>query len=333
MGAEAAGARIEVFAPDGLPEIAAGADLAALVARALPLVDGDIVVLTSKVVSKAEGRVRAADEAGYLRALAEETDRVVAHRGPLRVVRHRLGLVLAAGGIDRSNVSAGSIVLLPLDPDRSASALRAALHERTGARVGVVITDTAGRAWREGQTDIAIGVAGLLPAESFTGRVDQHGNTLSVTAPAVADQIAGAAELVQGKLGGRPLALVRGLAELVLPLEEDGPGAAALVRPAAGDLFGYGAREAVLAALAGEDADRVGFGATATLEELSAGLARVLGAQVAVDTVGAAHELLLSEAHHIPVVEAVCFSHGWRVEEWHTDRDSAVRARVSPVTA
>ena len=180
------------------------------------------------------------------------------------IVRNRLGLTMAAAGIDASNVEAGSIVLLPLDPDASARALRARLHELTGATVGVVVTDTAGRAWREGQTDIAVGAAGLRVAEDFAGRVDAYGNDLVVTLPAVADEIAGAADLVQGKLAGRPVAVVRGRADLVLPIGDDGPGAGSLIRPEGADLFGYGAREAVIRALAGAEEDRLPFGAAAS---------------------------------------------------------------------
>ncbi len=186
---------LEISAPDGLPEITTESDLAALVAASTLLTDGDIVVVTSKVISKAEGRVRTGVRED---AMAEETVRVVARRGPTVIVRNRLGLTMAAAGIDASNVDAGSIVLLPLDPDASARALRVRLHELTGATLGVVVTDTAGRAWREGQTDIAVGAAGLRVAEDFAGRVDAYGNDLVVTLPAVADEIAGAADLVQG---------------------------------------------------------------------------------------------------------------------------------------
>ena len=147
-------------------------------------------------------------------------------------------------------------MLLPLDPDASARALRRRLHELTGRVVGVVVTDTAGRAWREGQTDIAVGAAGLQRGRRASpGGPTRYGNPLVVTAPAVADELAGAAELAQGKLGGRPFAVVRGRADLVLPADDDGPGAVALVRPDGADLFGYGAREAVLRALAAEPGD------------------------------------------------------------------------------
>ena len=266
----AAGPTLSVVAPTGAPEVTAGDDLVALLLPLVDLADGDVVAVTSKVVSKAEGRARAGTREQHL---AAETHRVVARRGPTSIVRTRHGLTLAAAGIDASNVDAGTVVLLPLDPDASARSLRATIRERTGRNVGVVVTDTAGRAWREGQTDIAIGAAGLVVAESFAGRVDAHGNALAVTAPAVADEIAGMSELAQGKLGARPFAVVRGRADLVLPPGDDGPGARALIRPDGADLFGFGAREAVVRALLGDPADQVAFGAAAGLEELLAALA------------------------------------------------------------
>ena len=177
---------------------------------------------------------------------------------------------MAAAGVDASNVPAGQVVLLPVDPDASARALRAALLARAGANVAVVVTDTSGRAWREGQTDIAVGAAGLVVLDDHRGRVDPHGHALAVTAPAVADEVAGAAELAQGKLAGRPFAVLRGLQRFVLPAGDDGPGASALVRPEAGDLFGYGAREAVVQAVLGDPASLAGFGAAATADEFAA---------------------------------------------------------------
>ena len=301
-------------APDGVPEVRAGDDLAAIVLDALSgpgdLADGDVVCVTSKVVSKAEGRVRVgAREA----AIEEESDRVLARRGPTLIVRHRLGLTMAAAGVDASNVAAGSIVLLPLDPDASARTLREEVHRRTGTNVAVVVTDTAGRAWREGQTDIAIGSAGMAVTEDFAGHTDAHGNLLAVTLPAVADEIAGAAELAQGKLAGRPLAVVRGRGDLVLPPGEHGPGAVSLVRAEGADLFGYGAREAVVRALAGDPADRLPFGAPAPEEEVEAALAR------------------LPDRRDRTAVAAVCFAHGWQVTAWE-ERDDDVVCRTSPVT-
>ena len=332
--------RLEVWAPDGMPEVVEGDDLAGLVLDSLQgddgLADGDVLCVTSKVVSKAEGRVRAGDRDA---AVEEETVRVVARRGPVTIVRNRLGLTMAAAGVDASNVAAGSVVLLPLDPDASARALRHEVHRRTGTNVGVVVTDTSGRAWREGQTDIAIGAAGLLVAEDFAGRTDPHGNALAVTLPAVADEIAGAAELAQGKLAGRPVAVVRGRADLVLPPGEDGPGAASLVRPDGGDLFGWGAREAVVRALAGDDADRAPFGAPAAADELHSAVARVVGAGRALssallltfdDDPGRVVLHLPGDADHAAVA-AVCFAHGWRIRGWERAGNDVV-CDVSPAT-
>ena len=324
---------LEVSAPDGLPEISTGSDLPALVAASTVLADGDVVVVTSKVISKAEGRVRSGERED---ALAEETVRVVARRGATVIVRNRLGLTMAAAGIDASNVEAGSIVLLPLDPDASARALRARLHELTGATLGVVITDTAGRAWREGQTDIAVGAAGLRVAEDFAGRVDAYGNDLVVTLPAVADEIAGAADLVQGKLGGRPVAVVRGRADLVLPIDDDGPGAGSLIRHEGADLFGYGAREAVIRALAAAEGDRLPFGEPVEVSELLAAIGRVHAdsrvSAVLRDEAGpAAYDLEIGGLPERAAVAAVCFAHGWRVLEWQPG-ESGVVARVSPST-
>jgi coenzyme F420-0:L-glutamate ligase/coenzyme F420-1:gamma-L-glutamate ligase len=227
----------------GLPEIAPGADLAQLIGEATPdLRDGDILVVTSKIVSKAEGRVIRADRE---QAIDAEAVRVVARRGPTRIVETRHGLVLAAAGVDSSNTAPGTVVLLPEDPDGSARRLRKALSERRGVSVGVVITDTMGRPWRTGQTDAAIGVAGLAPLRDHRGQPDTFGSLLEVTVAAVADEIAAAADLVKGKTTQVPAAIVRGLAELVTG--SDGPGAAALIRPAADDMFRLGAAD-VLAA-------------------------------------------------------------------------------------
>lgn len=253
--------RLEVWSPDGIGEITGGTDLVAVVAP--HVADGDVVVITSKVVSKAEGRVVRGDRDEAIRA---ETVRLVARRGPTSIVENHLGLVMAAAGIDASNVEPGSLVLLPLDPDASARALREGVRAATGANVAVLVSDTAGRAWRNGQTDIAIGSAGIEPMVSFDGRYDGYGNALAVTAPAVADEITGIAEVVSGKLGGRPLTVVRGLAERVLPTDEHGPGARSLVREVGTDMFGLGSREAVVAALAG--GDRTAFGAPASAPDL-----------------------------------------------------------------
>jgi coenzyme F420-0:L-glutamate ligase/coenzyme F420-1:gamma-L-glutamate ligase len=227
----------------GLPEIGAGDDLAALIAGAAPdLTDGDIVVITSKVVSKAEGRVIRADRD---KAIDAETVRVVARRGPARIVQTQHGLVLAAAGVDDSNTAPGMVALLPEDPDRSARRVRAGLRSRLAVRVGVLITDTLGRPWRIGQADAAIGAAGLVPLRDYRGQEDAFGRPLEVTITAVADELASAGDLVKGKVEGIPVAIVRGLADLVT--SGDGPGAQALIRPAAEDMFRYGAADVLTA--------------------------------------------------------------------------------------
>lgn len=234
-----------VFPVPGLPEIAAGDDLAALIGDAVPpLEDGDILVVTSKIVSKAEGRqVAAVDRED---AITAETVRVVASRehpgGVTRIVENRQGLVLAAAGVDASNTPEGTVLLLPEDPDASARALALALRERFGVRIGVILSDTLGRAWREGQTDAAIGAAGILVLDDLRGTADTNGRRLDVTVAAVADEIAAAADLVKGKTSGVPVAVVRGLGHLVTEL--DAPGARALIRPAEQDMFRLGTREA-----------------------------------------------------------------------------------------
>lgn len=240
---------LSVWPVRGIGEIAPGADLAVVVVEHLaePLANGDVVVVTSKVVSKAEGLATAGDRDSLLEA---ETDHVVARRGQTRIVRTHSGLVLAAAGIDASNIGAGTVIPLPRDPDQSARDLRSRLEELSGVRLGVIITDTVGRAWRVGQTDIAIGAAGITPLLSFEGVEDSHGNVLAVTAPAVADEIAGAADLVAGKLGGIPVVVVRGLPGEWL---HDAEGATTLIREEGDDMFGLGARDAVLMALGADD--------------------------------------------------------------------------------
>src|SRR5256885_9754222 len=234
---------VTVIPVTGLPEISAGAGLAGLSVAAVPdLRDGDILVITSKVVSKAEGRVVTGSRD---QAIEAETVRVVARRGATTIAQTRHGLVLAAAGVDESNTAPGTGVLLPEDPDESARRLRKALHQRTGRTVGVIVTDTMGRPWRAGQTDNAIGAAGLLPILDHRGEADTFGNILEVTVAAVADEIAAAADLVKGKARGLPVALVRGLGGLVT--EPDGPGARALIRAADEDMFRFGSADVPLA--------------------------------------------------------------------------------------
>jgi coenzyme F420-0:L-glutamate ligase/coenzyme F420-1:gamma-L-glutamate ligase len=319
---------VTVTAPDGAPEVRPGDHLVDLVLPLVDLADGDVLVVTSKVVSKAEGRVVPGNDREA--AIEDEAVRVVARRGPTTIVRTRHGLTMAAAGVDSSNVEVGMLVLLPLDPDDSARRLRAAVAERTGLNVGVVITDTAGRAWREGQTDIAIGAAGLTVLDDHAGRVDAHGNPLAVTAPAVADEIAGVAELAAGKLGGRPFAVVRGRADLVLPPGDDGPGAAALVRPEGGDLFGFGAREAVVRALLGRAVDRVGFGAPASPEELAAAIRLVTGLEATHDGGG----LVLPTPPDVRLA-LLAYAHGWSIDhplDHDPDTDRDVETRMRPDT-
>jgi coenzyme F420-0:L-glutamate ligase/coenzyme F420-1:gamma-L-glutamate ligase len=229
---------IEVLPVGGLPEVRPGDDLGALVAEHADLRDGDVVVVTSKVVSKAEGRLRSGDREAVIDA---ETVRVVAQRGDTRIVETRHGFVLAAAGVDASNVEVGSVALLPADPDASARALRAELTRRTGVRVAVVVTDTFGRPWRRGLVDVAVGAAGIAPLADLRGRTDGYGNPLHATEIAVVDEIAAAADLVKGKLAGVPVALVRGLR---YDAAEDAS-VRSLVRPAEEDLFRLGHREVV----------------------------------------------------------------------------------------
>jgi coenzyme F420-0:L-glutamate ligase/coenzyme F420-1:gamma-L-glutamate ligase len=298
--------RLEVFAPGGIGEVVEGTDLAALVLAHAPVADGDVVLLTSKVVSKAEGRVVAGDREQAIRA---ETVRLVARRGPTSIVENHLGLVMAAAGIDASNVAPGMLVLLPADPDATARGIRSAIQERSGTNVAVLITDTAGRAWRHGQTDLAVGAAGIEPLEVFEGRYDGYGNPLAVTAPAIADQLAGVAELVTGKLGARPLTVVRGLGERVLRVGEHGPGARSLVRETGTDMFGLGSREAVVAALSGTQ--QAAFGAPADAADL---LAAVLdcGFAARLHTDG----LLAVDAEPGDVrLRTLAFAFGWQQRE------------------
>lgn len=237
---------LSVFAVPGIPEIVAGDDLAAIIGDRLaePLESGDILAITSKIVSKAEGRMIAA--ADREDAITAETVRVVATRkhagGVTRIVENPLGLVLAAAGVDSSNTPDGTVLLLPVDPDASARAICEALRSRFGVDVGVVISDTLGRPWRQGQTDVAIGAAGIRVLDDLRGTLDANGRRMDVTVAAVADEIAAAADLVKGKTSGLPVAVVRGLGHLVGDL--DLPGASALVRPAADDMFRRGSDEA-----------------------------------------------------------------------------------------
>jgi coenzyme F420-0:L-glutamate ligase/coenzyme F420-1:gamma-L-glutamate ligase len=241
-------AGIAVLPVAQLPEFSPGDDLAAAIASAAPwLTDGDVVVVTSKVVSKVEGRLvrvppGADREALRLQAVEDEAVRVVARRGPLAIVQTRQGWVVAAAGIDASNIGQDALVLLPEDADASARALRAGLAELLGIDVAVVVSDTFGRTWREGLTDVAVGAAGIAALTDHRGSVDTFGNRLETTRIAVVDELASAADLVKGKLAGVPVAVVRGM-----PIDrpEPDPGTRPLVRLPADDLFPYGARDLV----------------------------------------------------------------------------------------
>ncbi|BBY57289.1 coenzyme F420-0:L-glutamate ligase [Mycolicibacterium sarraceniae] len=246
-GDHGSAAPVEILPVTGLPEFRPGHDLAAALATAAPwLRAGDIVVVTSKVMSKCEGRIVAApadpDERDALRRMLIDTEavRVLARKGKTLITANRNGIVQAAAGVDGSNVGATELALLPIDPDGSALALRTALRERLGVDVAVVVTDTMGRAWRNGQTDAAIGSSGLPVLYGYAGAVDRHGNELVVTEVAVADEIAAAADLVKGKLTAVPVAVVRGL-----ELADDGSTAARLLRGGEDDLFWLGTAESI----------------------------------------------------------------------------------------
>ncbi|MGH8891146.1 MAG: coenzyme F420-0:L-glutamate ligase [Acidothermaceae bacterium] len=230
---------LQVWGIEGLGEVVAGDDLAVLIAATAPdLRDGDIVVVTSKIVSKAEGRLVAGDRQA---AIDSETVRVVAQRGETRIVETPHGFVLAAAGVDASNVPAGTVALLPKDPDASAAAIREGLRGLCGVDVAIVITDTMGRPWRNGLVDVAIGAAGIAVLDDHRGRSDQYGHTLEMTVTAVADEVAAAADLVKGKLSAVPVAVVRGL-PYAPDLER--AGGRPIVRRPEDDMFRLGTREA-----------------------------------------------------------------------------------------
>ncbi|MBF6327176.1 coenzyme F420-0:L-glutamate ligase [Nocardia transvalensis] len=243
----APGGELRIIPVPGLPEFRPGDDIAEHLAAQAPwLENGDVLVVTSKIVAKAEGRVVPApadpDERDALRRelVRAEAVRVLARKGRTLITENKIGVVQAASGVDGSNVEQGELVLLPTDPDGSAKALRTALSARLGVDVAVVITDTMGRAWRIGQTDAAIGAAGLRVVHDYGGTVDGQGNELQVTQVAVADELAAAADLVKGKLGGVPVAVVRGLDPY-----DDGSRAADLLRRGDEDLFWLGTDEAI----------------------------------------------------------------------------------------
>jgi len=230
-------ASISVLAVEGMPEIRVGDVLAELVAARFSLVDGDVVVVTQKIVSKAEGRLVELDpnDAGArLRLIEGESVRVLRRRGDALITETHHGFVCASAGVDESNVDRGWAALLPVDADRSARRIRDGLRARTGVHVGVVVSDTFGRPWRRGVTDVAIGCAGLAAVVDLRGTTDSAGRELSVTEVAVADEVAAAAELVMGKAAGVPVAVVRGIDPAWL---REGSVRAEIVRPHGEDLF------------------------------------------------------------------------------------------------
>ncbi len=229
--------KLEVIPIEGVAEIRAGDDLAAALMYAViksgqELRDGDVLVVTHKVVSKAEGRVvDAPDDESYRRLAEEEAEAILRRRGDLVITKTRHGFICANAGVDRSNTKVGTAVLLPIDSDRSAHGLRTRIERSTRASVAVVVTDTFGRAWRRGLVDIAIGVSGLPALLDLRGTVDATGRVLDVTEIAIVDELAAAADLVMGKASQIPAAIVRGL-----DLAGDGK-AADLVRPPDEDMF------------------------------------------------------------------------------------------------
>ena len=228
---------LEILPVHGIPEVHPGDDLAAGILTAMSgegiaLQDRDIVVVTHKVVSKAEGRIEPAPDDDAYRAIAEREARtILRRRGDLVITQTSHGFVCANAGVDRSNVAEGLAVLLPVDPDRSAHRLRIYLSRASGADIAVVVTDTFGRSWRRGLVDVAIGVSGLPAILDLKGREDASGRVMQVTEIAIVDEIAAAADLVMGKSDGIPVAVVRGL-------DLDGEGRATdLVRPPGEDMF------------------------------------------------------------------------------------------------
>ncbi len=263
---------VSVIPLSGIPEVREGDDLAEVVALGLTasgvrLVDGDVVVVSSKIASKALGLVT--DDPDRERVVAGESGAVVAERDVdgrvTRVVRAKAGPVMAAAGVDASNTGdRGGLLLLPHDPDAVCAVLHAALAAAHGVRVGVVLSDTAGRPWRVGQVDFALGAHGVRVVDDLRGGVDADGRELSVTSRALADELAAAADLVKGKVGAVPVAVVRGLVDaLVEDSDADHDGGRSLVRTGPSDWFAMGRVEAVRAALGIEpgsaDSDRVGL--------------------------------------------------------------------------
>ncbi len=214
----------------GLPELREGDDLAQMIRERAELVGGDVVVVAQKAISKIEGRIVRLDESAKMDVILGEAKRVVRRRGSLVIAETRHGFICASAGVDASNApEPGTLVLLPVDPDASAARLRERLGELTGRQVGVIVTDSFGRAWRQGTTDVAIGAAGIEVLRDLKGQHDPNGYELKSTVIAIADEVAGAAQLVMGKLDRTPVAVVRGLdvagdgsaRDLVMPAERN----------------------------------------------------------------------------------------------------------------
>jgi coenzyme F420-0:L-glutamate ligase/coenzyme F420-1:gamma-L-glutamate ligase len=227
---------VEIIPVPGIPEISTGDDVAAAILTALAgnlieLQPGDVLVVTHKIVSKAEGRfIDASDDVAYRAAVEREAKAVLRRRGDLVITQTHHGFICANAGVDRSNVTGNRAVLLPVDPDRSAHGIRMKLAKATGFDIPVIISDTFGRPWRRGQTDIAIGMSGMEALDDFKGRSDANGRTMEATEIAIIDEIAAAADLAMGKATQIPVAVVRGVSwepgsarakDLVRPPEED----------------------------------------------------------------------------------------------------------------
>ena len=229
--------KLEIFGVEGLPEIEAGDDLAGLIAEAAELADGDVVVVTQKIVSKAENAmvtVDPDDPLSHKPVVEQESVRVLRRRGDLVISETKHGFVCANAGVDRSNTAPDEVALLPDDPDRSARRIRDGIRDRAGVEVGVVVSDTFGRPWRRGVADVAIGAAGVRPILDLRGTPDATGRELQVTEVAIVDELAAAAEMVMGKAESIPVAVIRGVDPAWL-----GPGSIQtdIIRPPGEDLF------------------------------------------------------------------------------------------------
>lgn len=233
-------AAVSIIPVEGIAEVEPGDDVASEIERAvrrdgLTPVDGDVVVVTHKIVSKAEGRVVELEDDGpdaHRHLVEQEAAAVIRRRGTLVIAQTRHGFICANAGVDRSNAGPARAILLPLDPDASANRIRLRLERAFGVRLAVVVSDTFGRAWRRGLADVAIGVAGMEPILDLRGTTDAHGRILEVSEVAIADEIAAAADLVMGKASQIPVAIVRGVS-----WTSGSSGAVSMVRPAAEDLF------------------------------------------------------------------------------------------------